>query len=160
MHGDQTLENNGPCRVPEAVLQSSENLTNASLAGMRGDKNMLDIFRLRGSSLKTAGQSVLMADSMAVFLFQNFSLAFILVAPLTDFSKELDIVARRFRGSRGSRGSDECLGVEERASERSDQKDQEDQRDQKGQEGQEGLYRSLAFALQPSLHRLRRWAMG
>ena len=40
-----------PCLVLHAVVEGPEDLSDASFAGMRGDKNVLNIFRLWCSNL-------------------------------------------------------------------------------------------------------------
>lgn len=162
MHGNQTLEDDSPCRVPESVLQGAENLANASLARMRGYKDMLDVLRLRGSSLRQPGWLVLMADSTVVFpsprsVFQ--------VLTCLDLGCALDGLfegARHdfsqvpwfpwFRRVASFRGA----GIREK---RSGGRIGE-ARDQRDQAGRGDLRRSLGFASRLSLHTLRRWAMG
>lgn len=43
VHDDEALEDNGPGGVAEAVGQGAEDLSDAGLAGMRRDENVLDI---------------------------------------------------------------------------------------------------------------------
>ena len=51
VHRDQTLEDDGPGRVPQAELQRPEDLSHASFAGMRGNEDVLDVLRFRGGGL-------------------------------------------------------------------------------------------------------------
>ena len=46
VHDDQALEYYRPGGVAQPVLQDAEDLGDASLAGMRGDEDVLDIFGL------------------------------------------------------------------------------------------------------------------
>lgn len=50
--GDEALEDDGPCRVAQAVLQRAEDLGDARLARVRGDEDVLDVLGLRGGSLE------------------------------------------------------------------------------------------------------------
>lgn len=43
MYDDQALEYDGPCRVAQSVRKGAEDLSNACLAGMRRDEDVLDI---------------------------------------------------------------------------------------------------------------------
>jgi hypothetical protein len=45
VYNDQALEDDGPCRVAQAVREGTEDLSDPSLAGMRRDEDMLDILR-------------------------------------------------------------------------------------------------------------------
>jgi len=51
VHRDQALEDDGPCCIMETVLQSSKYLPDASLARMRRDEDVLDVFGLWGCGL-------------------------------------------------------------------------------------------------------------
>lgn len=51
MHDDEAFEDNGPCRVAQAVGESTKDLSDACLTGMRCDEDMLDIFGLGGGEL-------------------------------------------------------------------------------------------------------------
>lgn len=46
MDDNQTLEDNCPCRVAQAVREGAKDLSDACLAGMRRDQNVFDIFGL------------------------------------------------------------------------------------------------------------------
>ena len=46
MDGDQALEDDGPCRVSQSILERADDLGNARLASMRGDEDVFDVFRL------------------------------------------------------------------------------------------------------------------
>lgn len=48
---DQALENNGPCRVAQPVGKGSKDLCHASLAGVCGYQNVLDILGFWGGKL-------------------------------------------------------------------------------------------------------------
>lgn len=65
MYGNQTLEDDGPRRVPKSVLKSAEDLADTSLARVRSYQDMLDVLRLRGSSLQQPDQSVPAAAAAA-----------------------------------------------------------------------------------------------
>jgi hypothetical protein len=51
---DQALEDDGPCGIAQAGLQSAEDLSDAGLSSMCGNEDMLDIFCLWGRGLRTA----------------------------------------------------------------------------------------------------------
>ena len=51
VHDDQALEDNGPRRVAQAVLEGAKDLGNACLARMRRDEDVLDILGLGGREL-------------------------------------------------------------------------------------------------------------
>ena len=53
MGSDKSLENDGPCRVAQAVLQCAEHFCNASLAGVGSDENVLDVLGLWGGILNS-----------------------------------------------------------------------------------------------------------
>lgn len=55
MHGNQVLEDDGPRRVAEAILQRAEDVADAGLAGVGGYQYMLDIFRLGRGGLDLGG---------------------------------------------------------------------------------------------------------
>lgn len=44
---DKRLEDNRPCRVPEAILKRTEDLRDTWLARMGGHQNVLNVLRLR-----------------------------------------------------------------------------------------------------------------
>ena len=78
MHDNQPFEDDGPCCVPEAALEGSKNLGNASFSRVGGDEDMFDIFGF--------GRGKLGAVSRAERMMQRRA-TLILVAPLTDFSQ-------------------------------------------------------------------------
>ena len=51
VHDDQALEDNGPRRVAQAVLEGAKDLGDACLARMRRDEDVLDILGLGGRGL-------------------------------------------------------------------------------------------------------------
>lgn len=51
VRGQQSLEDNGPCRVSHSVLQSAEDFGDTGFAGVGCDQEMLDVFRLGRSIL-------------------------------------------------------------------------------------------------------------
>lgn len=54
VRGQQTLEDYGPCRVSQSVLQSAEDLGDTGFAGMGCDQEVLDVFGLGRSILRAA----------------------------------------------------------------------------------------------------------
>lgn len=46
MHGEQTFENDGPCRVSQPVLQRAKHLADAGITRVSCDEEVLDVFRL------------------------------------------------------------------------------------------------------------------
>lgn len=85
--GDQALEDRRPGRVVNTFLQGAEDLADAKLAGMGGDEDVLNVFRFWRRKLqdkirvsqRTTGVSAQSSPKPTLTL----------VAPLTDFSKEL-----------------------------------------------------------------------
>jgi hypothetical protein len=51
MHNDHALEDNGPCRVAQAVREGSEDFCDAGFTRVRRDQDMLDILGFRGGQL-------------------------------------------------------------------------------------------------------------
>lgn len=51
MDGNQALEDNGPCRISQPVLQRADDLGNARLARVCRDENMLNVLCLWGRIL-------------------------------------------------------------------------------------------------------------
>ena len=51
MHDDQALEDDGPCRVAQAVREGAEDLSDACFACMGRDEDVLDILGLGGRKL-------------------------------------------------------------------------------------------------------------
>jgi hypothetical protein len=85
---NQAFEHNRPSRVPQAVWQGSKDLGNTSVAGLCGDEDVLDIFRLWRSKLNKIVSDRTILDSSAASTL-------ILVPPLTDFSNEADDISTR-----------------------------------------------------------------
>lgn len=119
MHDNKRLEDDGPGGVAQAVLQGAEDLSDAGLAGMGGDQDVLDIFALGGSELWFGGAvSGWALSRLALARARKGAggrgrLALILVAPFTDFSKELDI--SRASHAAASNGTGEVDGRREAA---------------------------------------------
>lgn len=88
MYDYEALVDDGPGGVAKAVHQGSEDLSNASLAGMRCDEDMLDILGLGRSELDE-GALAMIEGSNANRGGRISGRTLILVAPFTDFSKEL-----------------------------------------------------------------------
>ena len=88
MNHNQRLEHHRPCRFSNSNMQRSEDLCYACFAGMRRNKDILDIFRFRGRQLSDINQQskTLWPGERAIQLTLTF------VAPFTDFSK-LDILS-------------------------------------------------------------------
>jgi len=86
MDRDQALEDDGPGRVPQAILQGPEHLADAGFARMCRDEDVLDVFALRRRGLEDGQSCQPSAPDWHVATAQQ---TLILVAPLTDFSKEL-----------------------------------------------------------------------
>lgn len=53
--GDEALEDDGPCRVADAVLQRPEDLAHAGVARVCRDEDVLDVFGLWGGGLASRG---------------------------------------------------------------------------------------------------------
>lgn len=115
MHSDETLEDDGPCGIAEAVCEGAKDFADASFAGMGSDEDVLNILCLwrgilrRGAcvSIPIPGTDPQNKTRGARLESQIYRIpcwpphassvihrqrTLILVAPLTDFSKELDIV--------------------------------------------------------------------
>jgi hypothetical protein len=97
MDRDQAFEDDGPCRVVESMLKRSKDFADAGFVRMRGHKDVLDIFGLRWRGLRS---STISATVHTLGRKERRSRdrtstgpTLILVAPLTDFSKELAMVA-------------------------------------------------------------------
>lgn len=77
------------------MLQRPKDLADPGLAGMCSYKDMLDVLRLWRSGLQIVVWSVVSALALFVLIHEGADTelrTLILVAPLTDFSKELAIV--------------------------------------------------------------------
>lgn len=91
---DQALEDHSPGRVAQTELKRPEDFCHTSLTGMRRNEDVLDIFRLGRRRLVVVVSAYSLADRAmrrraGSRKSQMYTL--ILVAPLTDFSKELDM---------------------------------------------------------------------
>ena len=85
--GDEALEDDGPRCIPEAVLQRADDLCDTRLARVRRDEEVLDVLCLWGRILV-----LWLASRTVLGVGPRRSRTLILVAPLTDFSKELDMM--------------------------------------------------------------------
>lgn len=92
VHNNERLEHDGPCRVAKAVLKGAEDFGDASLTGVRRNKYVLDILGLRCCKLSER-KSVTVSSTRSRDVYGGVEgshrLTLILVAPFTDFSKEL-----------------------------------------------------------------------
>lgn len=118
MDGDQALEDDGPCRVPQPVLQGPEDLAHPGLSGMCRYEDVFDVLRLRGRGLQSKTVSAFLVRQLssnvpAMIACYHVAIAsgrgclvymgprtLILVAPLTDFSNELAMLVGRFSSMR------------------------------------------------------------
>lgn len=67
--GDQTLEDDGPCRIPQPVLEGPEDLAYSSLSGMCRYEDVFDVFRLRGRGLQVKrGVSIVVRQPSSAWL--------------------------------------------------------------------------------------------
>lgn len=66
MDCDQALEDNGPCRVAQPVLQSPKYLSYPGLARMRRDEDVLNVLGLWGRGLQAtvSGQQLILGTSV------------------------------------------------------------------------------------------------
>ena len=110
MDCDQALEDDGPCGVPQPVLQRPEHLANTRFAGMCCDQNMLDVFCLWGRGLGTVVVSDLPGrkDSASPMIVAGEGTP----APYLDLGRALDRFLKRTRHGHQDAGRRRPRGVD------------------------------------------------